>query len=210
MRARGFTLVEMLIVFAVFAIIGVMTARILSQVIENQALLKARAERLAEVQRAMQFVQRDLLQLSRRSVRDELGGTLPAIVIDADGLLEFTRLGWRNPLAGQRSDLQRVAYRRSGDTMLRNYWEVLDRVPDSETREQELLTGVTRLEFIAIDARGEEYPFWPQDTGAAPQPLGPQQPGMTQDPGRMLTAILMRAEVAGFGEVERLWPIPGA
>ena len=204
MRTRGFTLVEILIVFAVFAVIGVVTARILNQTIEYQALLKTRAERLGEVQRAMQFIQRDLLQLSRRSIRDELGSTLPAIIIDADGLLEFTRLGWRNPLAGQRSDLQRVAYRRSGDTMLRNYWDVLDRVADSEPREQELLTGVTRLEFIAIDARGEEYPFWPQDNGSS-QP----QPGLGQDPARMLTAILMRAEVAGFGEMERLWPIPG-
>lgn len=204
MRTRGFTLVEILIVFAVFAVIGVVTARILNQTIEYQALLKTRAERLGEVQRAMQFIQRDLLQLSRRSIRDELGSTLPAIIIDADGLLEFTRLGWRNPLAGQRSDLQRVAYRRSGDTMLRNYWDVLDRVADSEPREQELLTGVTRLEFIAIDARGEEYPFWPQDTGSSPP-----QPGLGQDPARMLTAILMRAEVAGFGEIERLWPIPG-
>lgn len=204
MRTRGFTLVEILIVFAVFAVIGVVTARILNQTIEYQALLKTRAERLGEVQRAMQFIQRDLLQLSRRSIRDELGSTLPAIIIDADGLLEFTRLGWRNPLAGQRSDLQRVAYRRSGDTMLRNYWDVLDRVADSEPHEQELLTGVTRLEFIAIDARGEEYPFWPQDNGSS-QP----QPGLGQDPARMLTAILMRAEVAGFGEMERLWPIPG-
>lgn len=203
MRTRGFTLVEILIVFAVFAVIGVVTARILNQTIEYQALLKTRAERLGEVQRAMQFIQRDLLQLSRRSIRDELGSTLPAIIIDADGLLEFTRLGWRNPLAGQRSDLQRVAYRRSGDTMLRNYWDVLDRVADSEPHEQELLTGVTRLEFIAIDARGEEYPFWPQDNGSS-QP----QPGLGQDPARMLTAILMRAEVAGFGEMERLWPIP--
>jgi general secretion pathway protein J len=204
MRIRGFTLVEILIVFAVFAVIGVVTARILNQTIEYQALLKTRAERLGEVQRAMQFIQRDLLQLSRRSIRDELGSTLPAIIIDADGLLEFTRLGWRNPLAGQRSDLQRVAYRRSGDTMLRNYWDVLDRVADSEPHEQELLTGVTRLEFIAIDARGEEYPFWPQDNG-----VSPPQPGLGQDPARMLTAILMRAEVAGFGEMERLWPIPG-
>lgn len=205
MRARGFTLVEILIVFAVFAVIGVMTARILNQAIEYQELLKTRAERLAEVQRAMQFIQRDLLQLSRRSVRDELGGNLPAIIIDADGLLEFTRLGWRNPLAGQRSELQRVAYRLSGDTMLRNYWDVLDRVPDSEPREQELLTNVTRLEFIAIDARGEEYPFWPQDNVVSP-PLPDTRP----DPGRMLTAILMRAQVTGFGEMERLWPIPGA
>ncbi len=204
MRTRGFTLVEILIVFAVFAVIGVVTARILNQTIEHQALLKTRAERLGEVQRAMQFIQRDLLQLARRSIRDELGSTLPAIIIDADGLLEFTRLGWRNPLAGPRSDLQRVAYRRNGDTMLRNYWDVLDRVADSEPHEQELLTGVTRLEFIAIDARGEEYPFWPQDNGSS-QP----QPGLGQDPARMLTAILMRAEVAGFGEMERLWPIPG-
>lgn len=198
MHSRGFTLVEMLIVFAVFAVIGVMSARIISQVIDNQSMLMKRGERLVEIQRALQIIQRDLLQMTDRSVRDELGGNLPQAMIDADGVTEFTRVGWRNPLGIRRSELQRVGYRLEGDELQRIYWDVLDRVADSEPRQQRLLSGVDSVEFIAIDRSGEEYPFWPQDAGLeAPAPE------------RQLGALRLRIEVDGFGQVERIWPIPG-
>jgi hypothetical protein len=54
------------------------------------------------------------------------------------------------------------------------------------------------VEFIAIDRSGEEYAFWPQDAGLeAPAPE------------RQLGALRLRIEVDGFGQVERIWPIPG-
>lgn len=198
MHSRGFTLVEMLIVFAVFAVIGVMSARIISQVLENQSKLTERGERLVELQRALQTIQRDLLQMTRRSVRDELGGRLPETIIDADGMAEFTRLGWRNPLGIRRSELQRVGYRLEGDDLQRIYWDVLDRVADSEPKQQRLLSGVDTVEFIAIDRSGEEYAFWPQEEGAEASAAE-----------RQLGAIRLRMEIDGIGQVERLWSVPG-
>ena len=109
-RASGFTLVEMLIVFAVFGLIGVLASQIVTRVLSNYDLLSARGDRLAEVQRAVQIMQRDILQLSARGIRDQLGDPLQPVLIGADGLMEFTRGGWRNPLARNRSELQRVAY----------------------------------------------------------------------------------------------------
>jgi general secretion pathway protein J len=198
MSSRGFTLLEMLIVFAVFAVIGVMSSRIISQVLDNQATLTKRGERLAEVQRALQVVQRDVLQMTHRSVRDELGGKLPNAMIDADGVAEFTRMGWRNPLGSRRSELQRVGYRLEGDELQRIYWDVLDRLADSEPRQQGLLSRVERVEFVAVDRAGEEYAFWPQETAMD-----------TAVPERQLSALRLRMEVDGFGQVERIWPIPG-
>jgi general secretion pathway protein J len=194
----GFTLVEMLIVFSVFAVIGVVTAQIVSRVIDSQAMLAERGTRLAQVQRAMQMIQRDVLQISARGVRDMLGDPLPPLVIDANGLLEFTRVGWRNPLAQQRSELQRVAYLLDDGDLYRTYWPVLDRAPDSEALRQLLLEDVERVEFVAVDRAGNEYSFWPQASGGAPL-----------DPGQRLAGILMRIEMPPFGLVERIWPVPG-
>jgi general secretion pathway protein J len=199
MRARGFTLVEMLVVFAVFAVIGVVTAQIVQRVLDNQAMLAERSARLGDVERAMAMIQRDLLQVSARGIRDVLGDPLPPIVIDADGLLEFTRLGWRNPLARQRSEAQRVGYVLDDGDLYRVYWSVLDRAPDAEPLRQALLEDVERVEFVAIDRAGNEYSFWPQETGGAPL-----------DPSQRLAAVLMRIELPPFGQVERLWPVPGA
>jgi len=196
--SRGFTLVEMLVVFAVFAVIGVVTSQIVSRVIDNQRLMAERGARLAQVQRAMQILQRDLMQIAARGVRDQLGDPLQPVLIGADGLIEFTRMGWRNPLARQRSELQRVAYVLDDGDLYRAYWLVLDRAPDSEPLLQLLLEDVEQVAFIALDRSGNEHSFWPQDTGGAPL-----------DPNARLAGIILRIEIAPFGAVERLWPVPG-
>jgi general secretion pathway protein J len=194
--ARGFTLIEMLIVFAIFALMGVMASQIVSRVLASHEILSARGDRLIEVQRAMQIIQRDVLQLNPRSIRDQLGDPSQPVLIGADGLMEFTRAGWRNPLAQSRSELQRVAYITQDDALVRAYWSVLDRDADSEPVLQELLSEVQAIEFFALDISGNEHSFWP---------LG----GTLQtDPDHRLAAILLRIEIAPFGIVERVWPVP--
>ena len=195
-RSEGFTLIEMLVVFGVFALLGVIASQIVSRVIDNQAVLSERGNRLVEVQRAMQIIQRDMLQLSGRRVRDQLGDVAEPMLIGADGLMEFTRLGWRNPFAARRAEVQRVRYLTEDGDLYRAYWTVLDRAPDSEPRLQSLLTEVAQIEFFAVDASGNEYSFWPQ-AGVDPN-----------DPERRLAGILMRIDVSPFGTVERLWPVP--
>ena len=194
-RPTGFTLIEMLVVFSVFAIMGVIASQIVSRVINNQQLLGERGMRLAEVQRAMQVIQRDVMQLSPRSIRDQLGDPSGPLLIGADGLMEFTRTGWRNPLAQHRSQLQRVGYIMQDGDLYRAYWSVLDRTPDSEPNLQRLLGDVAEIEFFALDVSGNEHSFWPL--------LG----DVASDPNTRLGAILMRIEIAPFGIVERLWTV---
>lgn len=194
--ARGFTLIEMLVVFAVFALIGVISSQILSRVIDNQRIMSERGQRLSEVQRAMHIIQRDILQFIPRPVRDELGDPVEPLLIGADGMMEFTRLGWRNPLAQKRPEVQRLAYVMEEGDLYRAYWTVLDRTPDTEPVLQSLLTDVQQIEFFALDGNGNEHSFWPvagNSTGTA---------------GEGLVGIVMRIEVAPFGTVERVWPIP--
>jgi general secretion pathway protein J len=194
-RAMGFTLIEMLVVFAVFAIMGVIASQIVSRVLNNQQLLSERGMRLAEVQRAMQVIQRDVMQLSPRSIRDQLGDLTEPLLIGADGMMEFTRAGWRNPLAQQRSELQRVGYILQAGDLYRAYWPVLDRTPDSEPTLQRLLSNVEEIEFFALDVSGNEHSFWPLAGDFA------------TDPNARLGAILMRIDIPPYGIVERLWTV---
>jgi general secretion pathway protein J len=196
-RAAGFTLIEMMVVFAVFALIGVVSSQIISRVIANQQLMRERGDRLVEVQRAMQILQRDIMQMIDRPVRDQLGDSVDSLQIGSDGLIEFSRSGWRNPLGLPRSDLQRVGYLTQDGELLRLYWRVLDRTPDSEPVTQTLLTNVEQVEFFALDASGNQYSFWPQGEG-----------GRQDEPGARLAAIVLRIDIPPFGLVERLWPVP--
>lgn len=194
-RTRGFTLVEMLVVFAVFAIIGVISSQIVSQVINNQRTMSERGDRLMAVQRAMQIMQRDIMQLTHRPVRDQLGDPLEPMLIGADGLMEFTRLGWRNPLDRQRAEVQRMAYVTQDGDLYRAYYPVLDRAPDSRPVLQRLLPDVEQIEFFALDVSGNEHSFWPVGGGAA------------ANPDTQLAGIILRIDIEPFGAVERVWPV---
>ncbi|MDA1074456.1 MAG: prepilin-type N-terminal cleavage/methylation domain-containing protein, partial [Proteobacteria bacterium] len=72
-RARGFTLLEMLVVLGVFAVVGVISAQLVQSTLSNHETMNERGARLAEIQRAMMVMSRDILQLSDRGVRDILG-----------------------------------------------------------------------------------------------------------------------------------------
>ncbi len=197
-RSRGFTLLEMLVALAVFAVLGLMSSQMVNRVLDVHNAAIARGERLSELQRAMQLMQRDVLELAQRSVRDELGDSLPALRNGTDVVLEMTRFGWRNPLGQRRSELQRVAYVLRDDILYRYYWNVLDRAEDSKPVMQTLLHGVSNIEVAAVDAGGNEHAFWP---------IGGD--GSDSDPTTQLAAIQVRVTVAPFGEITRLWDVPG-
>ena len=133
-RSSGFTLIEIIVALGVFAVLGAMTARIVGRVVDQFALLTERGGRIVELHRAMGVVQRDLLQLAHRSVRDPLGDPRDPLLIQSDGTLEFTRAGWANPLERSRSTLQRVIYRLDGDTLYRAYFLALDQPPMQNRR----------------------------------------------------------------------------
>jgi len=195
-RSMGFTLIEILVAFLVFAIIGVISAQLLSNTINAQDDLSDRGKRLGDIHRAMQIIQRDIMQLVDRPVRDSYGDPLQAVLIGADGAIEFTRGGWRNPLQLPRAEVQRVGYLLQDNKLLRGYWPVLDRAQDTEPAYQTLLQDVEQVEFYAVDGSGNEHTFWPQ-TGAR-----------SQDPATALVAIIMRIELAPYGVVERIWEVP--
>ena len=194
-RQNGFTLIEILVALFIFALVALISGQLLSRTLSAQDQLQDRGERLALVHRAMQIIQRDLLQLTNRSIRDADGfGSLAPLLINTDGFIEMTRVGWRNPLRHRRSEMQRVSYRLEDEKLVRGYWHTLDRGYDAEPAFQTLLEEVKRVEFYVLDTQGEEHKFWP------PQLQG----GQAADPA----AIILRFEIAPFGVVERIWQVP--
>jgi len=200
-QPAGFTLLEMIIVLAVFAILGLVSSQITSRVVSNFSSLNERGARLTAIHRAMGVIQRDLMQVSDRPVRDVLGTPLEPFILTGNGELTFTRFGWQNPLQRPRSELQRLGYRYADDTLYRDYWLALDQAPDSEPLSQTLLEDVAAVEFLAIDGAGNELTFWPQAAATVP-------PGSPAPPTSVLVAVIMRIELAPFGEIERVWALP--
>ena len=199
-KTLGFTLVEILVALLVFAVVGLLSTRLLSQSIDNQNNLQDRGQRLAEIHRAMRVLQRDIVQLSRRNIRDAQGEELPALMVSDQGAIEFSRVGWRNPLRQPRSEVQRVGYRWQDEKIIRGYWLTLDRSYDAEPAYQTLLENVEAIEFFAVDQLGNEHRQWPLD---------PEANVVTEEGEALyLAAILVRAEIAPYGMIERIWQVP--
>ena len=195
----GFTLVEIMVALVIFSVIGLISARLLSQSLESQNALQSRGERLAEIHRALRVVQRDMLQFSARSIRVDKNEYLPPLLLSPEGALEMTRVGWRNPLGQPRSEVQRLGYRWQDEKLIRGYWLTLDRSYEDEPAYQTVLSDVTELEFYAIDNIGNQHDRWPLDE---------DELNDMSDDFTGLVAILMRVEIEPFGFIERLWQIP--
>ena len=162
MRQQGFTLLELLVSLAIFALIGAMAYGGLQQVLEQQQATEVQSQQLADLQKSYRIMQRDLEQVINRGIRNQFGDPIDALVGGSgyDGI-EFSRAGHANPAGFLRSDLQRVAYVPDQDTLLRRTWRVLDRAQDSLPDEEVLVEGLQQFTIRFLDDADEWRDNWP-------------------------------------------------
>lgn len=196
MREGGFTLIEVLLAVALFALIGVAGNVLLAQMININERSDGHASELAQLQRAVRAIERDSFQLVPRAVRDELGDRRYALSGGVDWLVEFTRAGWRNPLDQNRAELQRVSYHFEDASLVRYYWPVLDRAEDSASIKQIMLTDLEGATVEFLNDSGDSSSFWPPGNNDA------------GDANELPRAMLWRIQSKRYGEIQRLIPLP--
>ncbi|MDX1454029.1 MAG: type II secretion system minor pseudopilin GspJ [Gammaproteobacteria bacterium] len=161
---RGFTLLEMLVATAVFALLAAMAYGGLNAMIRQKEITEASQQELADFRRAITLLERDLAQVQARPIRDAVSGQpVPALTGGVAGFwaIELTRGGWRNPAGLQRSTLQRVAWSLEGGELVRLSWPVLDQAQDATPLRVVVLEDVEALDFRYLDAGNEWQEQWP-------------------------------------------------
>lgn len=161
---QGFTLIEIMVAVAIFAVMSVMAWGALSRSLTDAEMLTGRMDRLQAIQRSVRFLVNDLSQTAPRSVRNELGDTqVPAILSSLTGnfALELTHGGWNNPAGLPRGSQQRSAYRLEEDELVRYHWNVLDRTYSNEPVATVILDDVESLFFRFYDDNGATSEVWP-------------------------------------------------
>ena len=159
---RGFTLLELLIAVAIFAVMAALAYAGLDSLLRGRTTVEDHLARLHALQRAFVVMQRDFTQAAPRTIRDVLGGTLPALRGDPqNGIVALTRAGYPNPAGVRRGHLLRVRYRLDGTRLLRLAWPVLDRAPGVKPDRVVLLDHVQKFTVKFLDAAGQTQPSWP-------------------------------------------------
>jgi general secretion pathway protein J len=147
---RGFTLLEMLIAMAVFAIMSVVAYGGLRAVLTADQVTQVHARRLADLQVTLSVLERDLAQVVAVAVRDEFGDRMPPLRLRAGGdakLLELVRGG-----AGGDQRLRRTAWLITDRGLERQLWPGVDIVDVESTRVQPFGELVAEDELLGMES----------------------------------------------------------
>jgi len=158
---QGFTLLEVLIAVAIFALISLAGFTILNTVLQSEERSKQRIARINEIQRAFLIMERDFLQITRRTIRVDGEKPLAGYIHTEQNnfsassqAIAFVRSGWTNPgLLMPRGDLQSVAYRLNDNVLERLHFNFVDAVVGQEPKVRPLLSKVKELDFAYYDGK---------------------------------------------------------
>ncbi len=157
----GFSLIELLVALAVFATMAALAYGGLDSVARTRGELGKREAAFGNLMRAVTDLNRDLHEAVTRPIRGNFGQILPTLVGTPDHV-EFTRLGFANPQAEPRSNLERVVYELDSGTLKRARYTVLDRAPGSAPQVVDLQVAAKGLRFRYLDQTSNRWlDTWP-------------------------------------------------
>lgn len=193
-RTNGFTLIEVIIAMSIFAIVAILSYTGLQSVINSKTITEASLDRLQELQTTMLTLSTDMQQLTARDAHDSLRTILPKLTTqNTEYIVSFTRSGWRNPANRTRSTLQRVAYIKDEDKLIRRYWSHVDRADDDLFVDRELINNIEDLELRYLDSENEWHDDWPTANALA-------SGAATELP----KAVEITLKMSDWGDIQRL------
>lgn len=177
----GFTLLELVIAIAIFALLGIGCWRLFDGIVRADRSSRAHEQALRNVQRAVALIERDVLQV-QTSARQ------PGLRLLPDQLT-LRRGNWRNPLGQPRSELQDISYQLESGVLWR-YSQGLD-LP--VLQKQKLLSDVREMSWRLYDPHTGWRSDWP--TGKAAPKSAPK-------------ALEIQFSVGRFERVRRVLLLP--
>lgn len=205
-RARGFTLIEVMVAVAVAAVLAVMAFGAMRQALDNRERIRASGARISALQATVRTLVQDFGQLDPRPVREPVGDGHQPALLGAPGdnaQVSLTRAGWNNPAGIGRSTLQRVRYELRDGALYRDHWLVLDALLQPEPVSRRMLDGVRGFRVRYMNEARQWQEEWPA--------AGPAVGNTTSE--RALRwrpiAVEVTLELEDWGTITRLIEVAG-
>lgn len=167
-RACGFTLLEVLVAVAVFAVFSTLAYGSLSRLLDSRERVEAERVFWRELALAFTQMEDDLSAARPRTVRNVYGAPQPAFhgqPADSRTLAEpplaFTRGGLFVIGEGTRPDLARIGYRLRDGNLQRLNWPALDQPAQIQPQADTLVEQVTELRLRYYAPGGGWVDAWP-------------------------------------------------
>lgn len=199
MNDQGFTLIEIIIAVAIFAIIAVITSSVLVQTMHLEERVSLHSEQTTHLELAITLLQQDISQFVPRAVRGNEMHLFPPL-IGQQHYLELTRGGVSNPMdTEQRSQLLRVAYLCEKSHLIRRVWQQLDSTDRQQYHDSVLLKELKSCDFEYMGLHNTLVSTWYQE------------PMQTNQPVRIFLpkAIQINLTFDHEGQLTLLFPLPG-
>lgn len=199
---RGFTLLEVMVALVILSIMMAIAASSLFMMVKTKQRVEERVAQLEALQITVQLLTQDLNQAVGRPIMDGQGALQLSFAgtVSPHILMEFTRMGYLNPLATiRRSNMQRIAYEVKNQQLIRVSWPVLDRAPTTVPMNVVLLEGVKSMQIRYLSDNLQFYPQWP--------PLIPNYPLIRKPLPR---AVEVTWNLEALGIISQLFEVPSS
>lgn len=162
MKSKGFTLVELLVAIAIFAVLSALGWKVFDYIIQIKDRNAVHEQRLSQLQDTYQQILRDTVQAVPLTANIN-GDIQPALVLQ-NGRFNFSKTGVTDPLEEGISPDERVEYQYRADEqkLYRLKYRNLNQTGRDQPESSVLLSDVEQFQIVVLNPN--EMTQWPDSS----------------------------------------------
>ena len=162
MKSKGFTLVELLVAIAIFAVLSALGWKVFDYIVQTKDRNAVHEQRLSQLQDTYQQILRDTVQAVPLTANIN-GDIQPALVLQ-NGRFNFSKTGVTDPLEEGTSPDERVEYQYRADEqkLYRLKYRNLNQTGRDQPESNVLLSEVEQFQIVVLNPN--EMTQWPDSS----------------------------------------------